>query len=90
MRSNVNFFGLCLVISIKFITFVVQIRTLRAMMLIVLRRSRLKKWRLVEGKHKKSVIGAWFSDIVKLRTLHYLSRDHAMVMLMGMLYTYLS
>lgn len=27
MRSNVNFFGLCLVISIKFITFVVQIRT---------------------------------------------------------------
>ncbi len=58
---------------------------LRAMMLIALRRSRL-----VEGKHKKSVIGAWFSDIVKLRTLHYLSRDHAMVMLMGMLYTYLS
>lgn len=27
MQSNVNFFGLCLVISIKFITFVVQIRT---------------------------------------------------------------
>lgn len=27
MRLNVNFFGLCLVISIKFITFVVQIRT---------------------------------------------------------------
>ena len=63
---------------------------LRAMMLIALRRSHLKECRLVEGKHKKSVIGAWFSDIVKLRTLHYLSRDHAMVMLMGMLYTYLS
>lgn len=63
---------------------------LHAMMLIALRRSHLKKCRLVEGKHKKSVIGAWFSDIVKLRTLHYLSRDHAMVMLMGMLYTYLS
>lgn len=27
MRPNINFFGLCLVISIKFITFVVQIRT---------------------------------------------------------------
>lgn len=90
MRPNINFFGLCLVISIKFIIFVPQIRTLRAMMLIALRRSHLKECRLVEGKHKKSVIGAWFSDIVKLRTLHYLSRDHAMVMLMGMLYTYLS
>ena len=27
MRPNINLFGLCLVISIKFITFVVQIRT---------------------------------------------------------------
>lgn len=63
---------------------------LRAMMLTALRRSHLKECRLVEGKHKKSVIGACFFDIVKLRTLHYLSRDHAMVMLMGMLYTYLS
>lgn len=27
MRPNINFFGLCLVISIKFITFGAQIRT---------------------------------------------------------------
>ena len=27
----------------------------------------LEKWRLVEGKHKKSVIGAWFSGILKFR-----------------------
>lgn len=27
MRPNINLFGLCLVISIKFITFMVQIRT---------------------------------------------------------------
>ena len=27
MRPNINLFGLCLVISIKFITFVAQIRT---------------------------------------------------------------
>ena len=57
---------------------------LRAMMLIALRRSHLKECRLVEGKHKKSVIGAWFSDILKLRTLQYLSRSHAMMMPMGM------
>lgn len=84
MRPNINFFGLCLVISIKFIIFGAQIRTLRAMMLIALRRSHLKECRLVEGKHKKSVIGAWFSDILKLRTLQYLSRSHAMMMPMGM------
>ena len=47
---------------------------------MVLRRSRLKEWRLAEGKHKKSVIGAWFSDIVKLRTLHSQSRDLATMM----------
>ena len=29
MRPNIIFFGLCLVISIKFITFVVQIRTFK-------------------------------------------------------------
>lgn len=29
MRPNINLFGLCLVISIKFITFVVQIRTFK-------------------------------------------------------------
>lgn len=57
---------------------------LSAMMLIALRRSHLKECRLVEGKHKKSVIGAWFSDILKLRTLQYLSRSHAMMMPMGM------
>lgn len=43
MRPSINFFGLCLVISIKFIIFGAQIRTLRAMMLIALRRSHLKK-----------------------------------------------
>lgn len=40
---------------------------LRAMMLTALRRSHLKECRLVEGKHKKSVIGAWFFDIAKLQ-----------------------
>ena len=34
MRPNINFFGLCLVISIKFITFVRKFVPLRAMMLI--------------------------------------------------------
>lgn len=90
MRSNVNFSVYVWSFQSNSLLLWCKFVPLRAMMLIVLRRSRLKKWRLVEGKHKKSVIGAWFSDIVKLRTLHYLSRDHAMVMLMGMLYTYLS
>lgn len=84
MRPNINFFGLCLVISIKFIILCRNFVPLSAMMLIALRRSHLKECRLVEGKHKKSVIGAWFSDILKLRTLQYLSRSHAMVMPMGM------
>lgn len=84
MRPSINFFGLCLVISIKFIIFGAQIRTLRAMMLIALRRSHLKECRLVEGKHKKSVIGAWFSGILKLRTLHGQLRNLATVMPMGM------
>lgn len=90
MRSNVNFSVYVWSFQSNSLLLWCKFVPLRAMMLIVLRRSRLKKWRLVEGKHKKSVIGAWFSDIVKLRTLHYLSQDHAMVMLMGMLYTYLS
>lgn len=57
---------------------------LRAMMLTALRRSHLKECRLVEGKHKKSVIGAWFSGILKLRTLHGQLRNLATVMPMGM------
>ena len=85
MRPNIIFFGLCLVVSIKFITFVVQIRTFTCDDAnSPTPKSLEKECRLVEGKHKKSVIGAWFSDILKLRTLQYLSRSHAMVMPMGM------
>ena len=51
-----------------------------AMMLTALRRSHLKECRLVEGKHKKSVIGAWFSGILKLRTLHGQLRNLATMM----------
>ena len=84
MRPNINFFGLCLVISIKFIIFVPQLRTFKCDDANSPTPKSLEKWRLVEGKHKKSVIGAWFSDILKLRTLQYLSRSHAMMMPMGM------
>ena len=84
MRPNINFFGLCLVISIKFIIFVPQLRTFTCDDANSPTPKSLEKRRLVEGKHKKSVIGAWFSDILKLRTLQYLSRSHAMMMPMGM------
>ena len=36
---------------------------LRAMMLIALRLSRLKEWRMEEGKHRESVIGAWILTV---------------------------
>ena len=85
MRPNIIFFGLCLVVSIKFITFVVQIRTFTCDDAnSPTPKSLEKECRLVEGKHKKSVIGAWFSDILKLRTLHGQLRNLATVMPMGM------